>query len=151
VNYQEWERTVSAAITGDSLWKMEAYRLSLFAGDLAWEDATKLMRDRRTRGLSDQLYRAVGSVSANIGEGYSRGTGRDRSRFYSYALGSGREGRDWYYKGRHVLGESVTNHRLDLMTQIIRILLVMIPNQRGESLREGEAVYGDFSASELAT
>lgn len=53
--------------------------------------------------------------------------------------------------GRHVLGESVTNHRLDLMTQIIRILLVMIPNQRGESLREGEAVYGDFSASELAT
>src|SRR6185436_11185594 len=101
--------------------------------------------------LSDQLYRAVGSVSANIGEGYSRGTGKDRSRFYSYALGSGREGRDWYYKGRHVLGESVTDHRLDLMTQIIRILLVMIPDQRGESLREGEAVYGDLSASELAT
>jgi hypothetical protein len=37
----------------------------------------------------------------------------------------------------------VTNHRLDLMTQIIRMLLVMIPDQRGESLREEEAVYGD--------
>jgi hypothetical protein len=72
MNYQEWEKSVPASITGDSLWKMEAYRLSLFAGDLAWEDATKLMRDRRTRGLSDQLYRAVGSVSSNVGEGYSR-------------------------------------------------------------------------------
>ena len=143
MNYQEWERSVPSTITGDSLWKMEAYRLSLFAGDLAWEDATKLMHDRRTRGLSDQLYRAVGSVSSNISEGYSRGTGRDRARFYSYALGSDREGRDWYYKGRHVLGESVTNHRLELMTQIIRMLLVIIPDQRGESLKEEEAAYGD--------
>src|SRR5205809_5119790 len=150
MNYQEWEKSVPATITGDSLWKMEAYRLSLFAGDLAWEDATKLMRDRRTRGLSDQLYRAVGSVSSNVGEGYSRSTGRDRARFYSYALGSAREGRDWYYKGRHVLEESVTNHRLDLMTQIIRMLLVMIPDQRGQSLREEGAAYGDFNPSESA-
>ena len=150
MNYQEWEKTIPATITGDSLWKMEAYRISLFAGDLAWEDATKLMRDRRTRGLSDQLYRAVGSVSSNVGEGYSRSTGRDRAHFYSYALGSAREGRDWYYKGRHVLEESVTNHRLDLVTQIIRMLLVMIPDQRGQSLREGEAAYGDFSLSESA-
>jgi hypothetical protein len=77
-------------------------------------------------------------------------TGRDRAHFYSYALGSAREGRDWYYKGRHVLEESVTNHRLDLMTQIIRILLVMIPDQRGQSLREEEAAYGDFNLSESA-
>jgi four helix bundle protein len=144
MNYQEWEKSVPSTITGDSLWKMEAYRLSLFASDLAWEDATKLMRDRRTLRLSDQLYRAVGSVSSNIGEGYSRSSGKDRALFYSYALGSAREGRDWYYKGRHVLGESVANHRLALMTQIIRMLLVMIPNQRGESLREEETNYGDL-------
>jgi four helix bundle protein len=144
MNYQEWEKSVPPTITGDSLWKMEAYRLSLFAADLAWEDATKLMRDRRTLRLSDQLYRAVGSISSNVGEGYSRSSGKDRALFYSYALGSAREGRDWYYKGRHVLGESVTNHRLALMTQIIRMLLVMIPNQRGESLREEETDYGDL-------
>src|SRR6185369_6747220 len=146
MNYHEWERSVPATITGDSLWKMEVYRLSLFAGDLAWEDATKLMRDRRTRRLSDQLYRAVGSVSSNISEGYSRSTGRDRALFYSYALGSGREGRDWYYKGRHVLGESVTSHRLDLMTQIIRMLLV---NSRpARSIVKGrEALYGDLQPS----
>ena len=96
---------------------------------------------RRTLGLSDQLYRALGSVGSNIAEGYSRGTGRDRARFYEYALGSGRESRGWYYKGRHVLGESVTAHRLELVTKIIRILMVMIPDQRGQYIREETTDY----------
>ena len=58
-----------------------------------WKDVTKLMEDRRTLGLSDQLYRALGSISANLAEGYSRGTGKDRERFYEYSLGSARESR----------------------------------------------------------
>lgn len=106
---------------------MEAYRLGLFAADVGWHDTTKLMRDKRTLELSDQLYRALGSISANLAEGYSRGTGRDRARFYEYALGSARESRDWYYKGRHILGPAVTTHRLSLLTQIIRLLLTMVP------------------------
>lgn len=133
---------VPAAITGDPLWKLEVYRLALFAADLGWHDVTRLMGDRRTLGLSDQLYRALGSVGSNIAEGYSRGTGRDRARFYEYALGSGRESRGWYYKGRHVLGESVTAHRLELVTKIIRMLMVIIPDQRGEYIREETADYG---------
>ncbi len=79
MNYQEWESGVPDPLTGDSLWKMEAYRLALFAADIGWHDVTKLMRDRRTQGLSDQLYRALGSISANLAEGYSKGTGKDRS------------------------------------------------------------------------
>jgi len=46
------------------------------------------MKDRRTLGLSDQLYRSLGSISANLAEGYSRGTGKDRAHFYEYALSS---------------------------------------------------------------
>lgn len=61
----------------DSLWKMKAYRLGLFAADVGWHDATKLMRAKRTLELSGQLYRALGSISANLAEGYSRGMGRD--------------------------------------------------------------------------
>jgi len=136
MNYDEWERSVPQELTGDSLWKMEAYRLGLFAGDVGWHDVTKLMRDKRTLDLSGQLYRALGSISANLAEGYSRGTGKDRARFYEYALGSARESRDWYYKGRHVLGETVTKHRLSLLTRVIRLLLTMIPQQRGRILRE---------------
>ena len=90
---------------------------------------------------SNQLCRALGSISANIAEGYSRGSGKDRSRFYEYALGSARESRDWYYKARHVLGQPVVDHRLDLLSQIIRLLLVMIPDQRGRTLREDSPEY----------
>ena len=94
------------------------------------------MQDRRTIELSEQLHSALGSISANIAEGYSRGTGKDRARFYEYALGSARESRDWYYKGRHVLKNEVTIYRLRLLTQIIRLLLTMVPQQRSDVVRE---------------
>ena len=136
MNYQAWLETVPDSITNDLVWKMKAYRLALFAADVGWRDVARLDSDRRTLGLSDQLYRALGSISANVAEGYSRRSGKDRSRFYEYALGSARESRDWYYKARHVLGQAVTEHRLDLLSQVIRLLLVMIPDQRGRTLKE---------------
>jgi len=141
VNFEEWIRGVPEEIRGDSAWKVEAYRLALFAADLGWHDVTELYKDRRTLGLSDQLYRSLGSISANIIEGYSRGTGKDRARFYEYALGSAREARGWCYKGRHILGEQVVAHRLALLTHIIRLLLTMIPQQRGSLIREEPAEY----------
>lgn len=141
MNFQEWEASVPEAIRGDSLWKAAAYRLALFAADIGWSDVTALAADHRTRSLGDQLYRSLGSVSANIAEGYSRGTGRDRAHFYEYALGSARESRDWYYKSRHILSPTVVDHRLGLLTQIIRLLLVMIPHQRKSGIREDEASY----------
>lgn len=141
LTYQSWEEEVPDEIKGDALWGVEVYRLGLFVAELGWHDVTKLVRDRRTRGLGDQLYRALGSISANVAEGYSRGTGKDRARFYEYALGSARESRDWYYKGRHVLNEAVTLHRIGLLTQVIRLLLVMVPQQRGRTLKEENPYY----------
>lgn len=141
MNYKDWMQSVPVEITGDSLWKMEAYRLALFLADLGWHDATKLMQDRRTIGLSDQLYRALGSAAANISEGYSRSSGKDRARFYEYGLGSARESRGWFYKGRHVLGENVADHRIRLVTQIIRLLLAMVPEQRGSAFHEESPPY----------
>ena len=121
---------VPQEITGDAVWNIEAYRLGLFLGDLAWYDASKLLDERRSKGSADQLLRAAGSISANIEEGFSHRTGKERARFYAYALGSGRETRGWYFKGRHVLGDQVSTHRIDLSTQIVRLLLTMIPDQR---------------------
>jgi four helix bundle protein len=136
-----WERGVPEAITEDSLWKVKACRLALFLSDLGWYDVTKLVGDRRTLAPSDQLYRALGSIGANLAEGYSRGSGKDRARFYEYALGSARECRDWYYKGRHILGDAVIEHRLALLSEVLRLLLTMIPQQRGRALRENGATY----------
>lgn len=141
MNYEEWMGSVPQEIKGDSLWQMEAYRLGLFVADVGWHDVTRLMQDRRMQALADQLYRALGSIGANLAEGYSRGTGKDRARFYEYALGSARESRDWYYKSRHILGETVTQHRLHMLTQIIRLLLTTVPQQRGHALRESPCPY----------
>ena len=130
MTFDEWEAGVPSYFRNDPLWSVAAYRKSLFLADIGWPDVTKLITDRRTISLADQLYRAAGSVGANIAEGYSRGSGRDRVRFYEYSLGSARESRDWYYKGRHILGDVVVDHRCDLLTEIIRLLLTMIPEQR---------------------
>src|SRR5437867_311195 len=143
MDYKSWLESVPSEIKNDSLWKMEAYRLALFVTDLGWHDVTKLAADRRTLDMAGQLYRALGSIEANISEGYSRGSGRDRARFYEYALGSARESRGWYYKGRHVLGEAVAEHRIRLTTHIARLLLTMIPDQRrfGSFLHEDSPIY----------
>ena len=43
MNYDEWEKRLPRDVTGDSLWKIEAYRLGLFAGYLAWRLARARM------------------------------------------------------------------------------------------------------------
>jgi four helix bundle protein len=139
VTYEQWEAGVPEVIRDDSLWKMEAYRLGLFLSDLAWHDTSKLARDRRTVGIADQLYRAVGKISSNFGEGYSRGTGKERAHFFEYALGSAREARDWYYKSRNILADRVVQHRLELCAKIVRLALRMIARERTSNRRVSPA------------
>ncbi len=147
MNYQEWQKTVPGDITQDPLWKLEVYRLALFVSDISWQDATTLNKNPLTRDLADQLYRAVCSISANIAEGYSRSTGKDRARFFEYSLGSAREARDWYYKSRYILDNEVVKHRIDLLTQIVKILNVLTPHQRQQGIREEKAEYLTHSQS----
>lgn len=143
MNFTEWVANLPDEIKQDSLWKMEAYRLALFACEIGWYDVTELMKDNRTGGIADQLYRSLGSISANLAEGYSHHTGKSRAQYYQYALGSARESRDWYYKSQHVLKEQVVAYRITLLTQIIKLLLVMVPQQRGKTLtlREEDVEY----------
>src|SRR5439155_4681391 len=136
MNYADWLKTVPVEIREDPLWNVEAYRLALFAADLGWHDITKLFRDGRTMKLAGQLFEAVGCVGANISEGYSRGYQKVRARFYKYALGPARESRTWYFDGRFVLSETVALHRIQLHTQIIRLLLKMLPPTRGYALHD---------------
>ena len=46
-----------------------------------------------------------------------------------------------YYEGRHILGEAVSTHRMKLLTEIIRLLLTMIPTERGYKLQEEPTPY----------
>jgi hypothetical protein len=71
-------------------------------------------------------------------------------RFYEYSLGSAREGRHWYFQAQPILGDAVVRHRVSLLTQVIRLLLTMIPAQRQITIREEGAVY-DVNLSHLLT
>jgi four helix bundle protein len=142
-NYQEWLMSIPLTLSQDSLWQVEVYRLGLFAADLAWADSERLGRDSRAWGLVRQLIEAVGSVPANVSEGYSRGHQKDRARFYEFALGSAREARTWYFVQRLLLSQSVVAHRMELLTSIVKLLLTMIPRERGYVLHEDPSGFGD--------
>src|SRR3954471_6637858 len=130
---------VPIEIRTDSLWKMKAYRLGLFMSDLAWEDAGTLLAEPRARSTADQLYRAASNISSNFSEGYSRGTGKGRAIFYEYAVGSARETRDFYYKGRRTFSEDVVSHRISLVSTIIRLGLTMIDRERRSNRKVSSA------------
>jgi len=147
MNYQEWMATVPDEIKQDPLWKLEVYRLGLFVAEIGWEDVGLLNKNNLTRDAADQIIRSLNSISANIAEGYSRSTGKDRARYFEYALGEAREARDRYYKVRRVLKQEVVLHRIKLLTQIVKILNVFVPTQRKRGIREEQGIY--ITASEF--
>lgn len=141
MNYSEWLETVPVQITNDPIWKLDVYKLALFAGEIGWQDVLKVSREKLMFSVADQLHRSLDSISANLTEGYSRSKGLDRARFIEIALGSARESRDWYYKARHVLPSDVVNHRMELITKIISMLARMVAHQRKHAIREEQTEY----------
>lgn len=141
MKYVEWQETVFPEIRNDPIWKLEVYRLALFAGDIGWQDVLKLSKDKIMFSVADQLHRSLNSISANLTEGYSRSKGLDRARFIEISLGSARESRDWYYKSKQALPAEVMKHRMGLTTQIIGMLTPMVSHQRKNAIREEQAEY----------
>ena len=147
MKYAEWLETVPPEITNDPIWKLEVHRLALFVGDIGWNDVLALSKNNLMWSVADQLHRSLGSISANLTEGYSRSKGLDRARFFEISHGSARQSRDWYYKSRHVLSAEVIKHRIGLVSQIIGMLTPMILHQRKNAIREERAEYNTQSSA----
>jgi four helix bundle protein len=124
---------VSHATAKDPLFRMRAYQIAADLLEVAWHDAKKLSAEPVTERIAGQLYAAVNSIAANLGEGYSRSSGKDRSRFFEYALGSARESISWYQGARPVLGD-VVPARLDNLEEIRRLLIAIIPRERASGI-----------------
>jgi four helix bundle protein len=124
---------ISHETANDPLFRMRAYRLAADLLEVAWEDAKTLSAEPVTERIAGQLYAAVNSITANLGEGYSRSSGKDRSRLFEYALGSVRESISWYQGARPALGDVVRN-RLDSLEEIRRILIAIIPRERASGI-----------------
>jgi four helix bundle protein len=120
LSYDQWEQDVPLVISDSPLGILFFYRKALYLYDLAWDDCQGLMRDIRGKAVASQLIRSIGSISANMEEGYSRGFERDYARFLRIALGEARESQGWYYRGRRLLTEETIADRLKLLDEVIR-------------------------------
>jgi four helix bundle protein len=80
--------------------------------------------------VAEQLIRSVGSISANIEEGHGRGYGKQRNWFLAVAIGSARESKGWYWRGRQLLPSEVLDHRLALADEVIALLITELTRQR---------------------
>jgi len=114
---------------------MAAVRLAREVVAASWDDAAKLAQNEVTHKIAGQLYASLGSILANLGEGYSRSSGRDRAKIFEYALGSVRESMMWYRTSVRILGRDIVDQRLDKLEQIRRLLLATIPRERGRLIR----------------
>ena len=128
--FQQWQKTPPPDLIGDPIWRMTAYRISLFMADLVRLDALSLVHHGAPNHKVTQLESSVESVEANLSEGYSKFSGKERARFFEMALASAREARGWYRRSSQWLGTEEAAERRMLMTQVIKILTVAIPRER---------------------
>jgi four helix bundle protein len=129
-NYEEWLARVPEGIKQDPLWDFQVYPKALLLSDLAWEDTNRMMKDPLGKMIARQLVDSAGSICANIEEGHGRGFGKENAYFQRVALGSARESRGWYYRGRRFLSPEVFEHRVQLLDEIIAALVLSSERQR---------------------
>ena len=78
--------------------------------------------DIRGREITGQLIRAVGSISANIEEGYGRGNKKEYPHFLKTARGSAQESKGWYLHSKFLLDQKIINERIELLDSIIAMI-----------------------------
>jgi four helix bundle protein len=126
----EWERRQPKAITKDRLWTLNCYREALFLVDAVREDREALGSPHTMAEAKEPLLTSVGSIAANIAEGYGRATAADRARFLSYALGSTREAIAWYRTLRTSGEDPRVSERTERLARIRRMLLGLLARIR---------------------
>ncbi len=130
-DFSRWEATPPPELFGDAIWRLPAYRLSRYLAHVAPDDV-RIIRSW-SPNIAEQLERSIDSIGINISEGYGRLHGRERARFYEFALGSAREAREWYARAARYLEPGMAMGRAKLLTRAIKILTVAIPQERAGS------------------
>jgi four helix bundle protein len=112
--------------------ELEFYQLSMKLWDLCWFDSEKIMSDRRGWDLSQQLISAVGSICANIEEGYGSSSTKKYINFLTYSRGSAQEARGWYKKAKFLLPADIIESRISDLELIIGKVTKTISTLRGK-------------------
>jgi four helix bundle protein len=128
MTFAAFENSPPLAYSGDPIWNVRMFRMAAYLGGRCATDVAQ-MGPRISLRQADQLVRAVGSIAANIAEGYSRSGQAEQLRFYTCALGSLREALTWI----GTLGAAPWDPReeyQDLLVQVRRQLLTAIKTMR---------------------
>jgi four helix bundle protein len=128
LSFADFEQRPPDALDGDPIWNVRMYRMAVYLAGRCSSDVARL-GPRISLHQADQFVRAVGSVAANLAEGYSRSGYAEQLRFYTYALGSAREALSWI----DTLGDAPWDSRgdyQDLLVQIRRQLLTACRRMR---------------------
>lgn len=113
-------------------------KIKTFTDLVAWQEAHRLVLDvykltekfpsEEKFGLTNQIRRAVVSVTSNISEGFSRNSAKEKSQFYRMSLGSLAEvqnhtivAKDLKYMSSADLNEAF--ERIILVNKLLRGLL----------------------------
>ena len=132
----EWESRQHEALTGDPIWRLNCYREAMYLIDRAGDDIKRFGTQPEHAKVREQLITSVASIAANIGEGYGRPSAKDRTRFFSYALGSAREAVLWYQVLRPSSDQAVIDDRIERLGRIRRMLLGLLGRLREKKGRK---------------
>lgn len=105
----------------DTLENLQFYIMAMQLWDDCWQDTEVLLKDARGREIAKQLIRSVGSISANIEEGYGRGYGKEYPQFIKISRGSARESKGWYIRSKFLLSKEIIKSRIDVLESIIKM------------------------------
>ncbi len=84
------------------------------------EDLHKFPQNRVAWTIGDQLIRSVGSIGANIAEGFNRQTKKDIIHFFIIARGSAAESEVWLLRSREQ--KLISDERVEnLLAKLFRI------------------------------
>ena len=106
----------------DNLDNVRFYAVALELWDECWQDTGIMAKDFRGIEIAKQLIRSIGSVSANIEEGYGRGFGKEYPHFLRISRGSARESKGWYKRSKHLLDEKIIESRIYKLDSVIAMV-----------------------------
>ena len=94
---------------------------------------TESFPERERFGLVSQMRRSSVSVAANIAEGFSRSTARDKGNFYSIALGSLTETESHAYIAHDLqyIGVEELKRLLDLAGNLHKMINGLVKSAKG--------------------
>jgi four helix bundle protein len=105
------------------VWRV-AHDLYLFA----LKDVEDFPNTRGAHSLADQLLRSIGSISANISEGFNRRSTKHYISYLDNSIGSTNEAENWYYKveGAQWLKKDNVKERVEKLSEIRQMLFGLI-------------------------